>query len=189
MLDFKLVSAPPLAGTDHSFEGGRLHAPADFAAVSFALPLGGEKPAATAIKTAYGVALPDVGRSALSKDGAARVVRTSPDQGMILFTHATPDAERHVAAKLKGKAYTTDQTDVWVALELSGPASRTVLERICPIDLADQAFPEGAAARTVMEHLGTLIIRTGNDSFLLMSASSSALSFLHAIETSIDYAT
>ena len=189
MLDFKLVSAPPLAGTNRSFDGGMLTAPADFAVVSFALPLGGEKPAATAIKTAYGVALPDVGKSALSKDGAARVVRTGLDQGFIIFTHATPDAEPHVAARLKGKAYTTDQTDVWVGLELTGPRARDVLERICPIDLHPDAFAEGDAARTTVEHLGTLIIRTGPDAFLLMSASSSAESFLHAVELSIDYAT
>ena len=36
-----------------------------------------------------------------------------------------------------------------------------------------------------MEHLGTIIIRTEQDTFLLLSASSSAGSFLHAVETSI----
>ena len=36
-----------------------------------------------------------------------------------------------------------------------------------------------------MEHLGVLIMRTGEDRFLLLSASSSAGSFLHAVETAI----
>ncbi len=183
MPDFTLTSTPPLMGYDQSFEGVRLTAPADFAVVSVALPLGGEAAAQKAIKAAFGSALPDVGKSVHSK--AVRLVRMSLDQGFVIFTHATPDAEALVAGKLKGAAYTTDQTDVWTGLILSGAHARSVLGRICPIDLHPQAFALDDAARTTMEHLGTLIIRTGEDEFLLMSASSSAHSFLHAIETSI----
>jgi sarcosine oxidase subunit gamma len=36
-----------------------------------------------------------------------------------------------------------------------------------------------------MEHLGVLILRSGDDEYLLLSASSSARSFLHAVETSL----
>ena len=185
MLDFELVSAPPLAGYNQNFEGVSLKAPADLAIVSLALPLGGESASEKAIKTAYGAALPEVGQSALSKDSTARLVRLSPDAAFVIFTHGTPDAEPYVAAKLKGAVYTTDQTDVWTGLEIAGPNSRTALERICPIDLHKDSFAQGDAARTTMEHLGTLIIRTGDDAFLLLSGSSSAKSFLHAIETSI----
>ncbi len=185
MLDFKLTSAPPLAGYDQEFDGVHLNAPADLAIVSFALPLGQDAAAKKAIKAAYGVALPEVGHTISTKDGAILLVRLSLDQGFVLFAHPTPDAEPHVSRLLKGAVYTTDQTDVWAALGLSGPRSRTVLERICPIDLHPGAFAEGAAARTSMEHLGTLIIRTNADTFLLLSASSSAKSFLHAVETSI----
>lgn len=185
MPEFTLTSAPPLAGYDQSFDGVKLGAPVDLAIVSIALPLGGEVAAEKAIKSAYGAALPAPGKSVLSKDGLARLVRLSSDAAFVIFTHATPDAEPHVAEKLKGAAYTTDQTDVWSALEISGAKARTALERICPIDLHPDAFTDGDAARTSMEHLGTLIIRTGGDAFLLLSASSSAKSFLHAVETSI----
>lgn len=179
----KLISAPPLAGYDQSFAGVRLHAPADFAVVSIALPLGNEAAAQKAIKAAFGSALPDVGKSVLSK--GVRLVRMSLDQGFVIFTHKTPDAEPFAAQKLKGTAYTTDQTDVWTGLILSGANARMALERICPIDLHPGAFAVDDSARTTMEHLGVLIIRVGDDGFLLMSASSSAKSFLHAIETSI----
>ena len=185
MLEFTLVSAPPLSGYDQSFDGVTLKAPADLAIVSLALPLGGETAAAKSVKTAYGATLPEIGTSTLSKDGNARLVRLSPDAAFVIFTHATPDAEPHVAKKLKGAAYTTDQTDVWTGLEITGPRARTALERICPIDLHPDSFAIGDAARTTMEHLGTLIVRTGDDTFLLLSGSSSAKSFLHAIETSI----
>ena len=184
MPDYTLISTPPLAGYDKTVGATRLHAPADLAIVSIALPLGAEDAALKAVKSAYGAALPEPGRSILTKEGA-RLVRLGSDQAFVIFTHATPDAERAVATRLKGTAYTTDQTDVWTGLEIAGPDSRTVLERICPVDLHRDAFAEGDAARTVMEHLGALIVRTGDDAFLLLSASSSANSFLHAVETSI----
>jgi len=182
--EYSLTPAAPLAGTDITIAQTHLAAPVDLAIVSVALPLGAEKAAQKAIKTAYGVALPEVGKSSLAKDGA-RIVRLGSDLAFVIFTHPTPDAEPAVAARLKGAAYTTDQTDVWTALDLSGPNARAALERICPIDLHPDAFALGDAARTVMEHLGTLIIRTGDDSYRLMSGSSSAGSFLHAIETSL----
>ncbi len=184
MADFTLTSEPPLKGFDHSFGDTRLHAPADLAIVSIALPLGAENAALKAIKSAFDADLPAPGQSVMGKDDT-RLVRLGPDQAFAIFTHATPDAEPHVQSLLKGAAYTTDQTDVWSGLVLDGPLARTALERICPIDLHPDAFAEGAAARTVMEHLGVLILRTGPDTYLLLSASSSAASFLHAVETSL----
>ena len=53
--------------------------------------------------------------------------------------------------------------------------------RICPIDLHADAFGPDHATRTVMEHIGAMILRTGEDAFLLLSARSSAQSFLHAV--------
>ena len=189
MSDFTLISAPPLAGYDKDFGEASLKAPADLALVSIALPLGAEAAAVKAIKAGFGAVLPEPGKSVLSKDGGTRLVRLGRDQGMAIFTHAAPDAERVVAAKLKRAVYSTDQTDVWVGLEISGVASRVALERICALDLHPDSFAVDDARRTTMEHLGVLIIRTGVDSYLLLSGSSSAGSFLHAVETSIKYTT
>ncbi|MEM8775855.1 MAG: sarcosine oxidase subunit gamma [Pseudomonadota bacterium] len=183
MAEFSLISEPPLAGVEFEFGGIKVHAPENLAIVSIALPLGGEADAEKAINAAFGEALPDPGRSVVCKDGS-RLVRLSPDQAFVMFTHETPDAEPFIEQRLKGKAYTTDQTDVWVGLVVEGSQSRAALERICPIDLHDAAFAIDDAARTVMEHLGVLIIRTGANAFLLLSASSSADSFLHAIQLS-----
>ncbi|MFU1478948.1 sarcosine oxidase subunit gamma [Roseovarius sp. C7] len=184
MADYSLLSTPPLAGTDLRFGSCRITAPDDLAIVSLALPLGGEEAAKKAIAKAFGTALPEIGQSVTASDGAATLLRLGIDQAFVTFPHATPDAERVVAAKLGGAAYTTDQTDVWCALDVTGPDCRRALERICPIDLHPDAFKTGALARTTMEHLGTIIIRTQTDSFRLLSASSSAQSFLHAVETS-----
>lgn len=184
MADYTLISAPPLAGFDETIGDTRLFAPADLALVSVALPLGGETGAFKAIKAAYGADLPDPGKSVVAKDGV-RLVRLGPDQAFVVFSHSTPDANEVVQTRLDGKAYTTDQTDVWTGLAIEGESARTALERICPLDLHPDAFAVDDAARTVMEHLGVLIVRTGANGYLLLSASSSANSFLHAIETSI----
>lgn len=185
MAEYSLISDPPLAGYDKDFGSVRLKAPKDLAIVSVALPLGGETAAEKAVKAAYGVDLPEVGKSVVSPDNGAAVMRLGRDLAFVLFSHPTPDAEPLVAKALKGKAYTTDQTDVWVALELKGEGSRDALERICPLDLHDSAFAVHDAQRTVMEHLGVIIVRTEADTWLLLSASSSAGSFLHAVEISI----
>ncbi|WP_281966911.1 sarcosine oxidase subunit gamma [Roseovarius nanhaiticus] len=184
MPDFTLTAAPPLAGYERSFGDIRLSAPKDLAIVSIALPLGGEDAAKKAIKTAFGIPLPEVGLSDVAKDKATAIMRLGADQAFVLFPRATPDAEPHIASKLKGAAYTTDQTDAWCALEISGPGARRALERICPIDLHPDAFKVNAIARTIMEHMGAIVARTGDETYLLLSASSSAKSFAHAVEVS-----
>jgi sarcosine oxidase subunit gamma len=182
--EFSLKSAPPLAGYDETLGGIRLRAPEGLAIVSLALPLGGEAAADKAVKAAYGAALPEVGTSVVT--GEARLVRLGTDQAFVIFNHDGPDAQAMVAQKMQGAAYTTDQTDVWVGLEISGARCRAALERICPLDLHPGAFGVDRAARTVMEHLGVLIIRTGEEAYLLLSASSSAQSFRHALHLSME---
>jgi sarcosine oxidase subunit gamma len=182
--EFSLISAPPLAGYDETIGAIRLRAPEGVAIVSLALPLGGEAAAEKAVKAAYGVGLPEVGQSVIAGD--ARLVRLGVDQAFVIFNHTEPNAESVVAERVKGKAYTTDQTDVWVTLEISGARCREALERICPLDLHSEAFALDQAARTVMEHLGVLIIRTGEEAYLLLSASSSAGSFQHALHLSME---
>jgi sarcosine oxidase subunit gamma len=187
--DYTLTSTPPLAGHDRKFGDTRLHAPANLAIVSIALPLGGETAAKSAIKSAYGSDLPVPGKSVVTAKGDARLLRLAPDLAFVIFTHAGADAVDIVAAKLKGTAYLTDQTDVWCALELRGPMARPALERICPVDLHPDSFALHDGARTIMEHLGTVILRTDTDTYLLLSGASSADSFLHAVETSIENVT
>ena len=97
----------------------------------------------------------------------------------------------NAAKTLMGKSLSkqmamTDQSDSWVILALSGPQSRQTLARICPIDCGVSAMPIGTTARTSMEHLGAIITRRPDEGdhqpcFWLLSARSSAASFLHAI--------
>lgn len=185
MAEITLEAAPILGGVDIERAGCRLVERDDLALVSLAIPLGGLAKMETALKDGFGLTMPEPLMS--SENNGVRALQIAPDQLMLLFPHATPDADPYVAGKTDGAGYTTDQTDVWVRLELSGEAALSALERLCPLDLHESVFPLDAAARTTMEHMGTIIIRTAADRFLLLSASSSARSFLHAVETTLNY--
>lgn len=97
------------------------------------------------------------------------------------------------ASNLLGKGISnrlamTDQSDSWVVLALAGSLVHQTLERICPIDCSASAMPIGTAARTIIEHLGAIILRRPDDGdntcFWLLSPRSSATSFLRAVTAS-----
>jgi sarcosine oxidase subunit gamma len=184
--DYKLHSTSALGGYDRGFDGAALREVSGLAVVSVAVPLDGRAELAAAVKSAFGCALPKPALSVLSKDKSVRLVSTQADQYFALFDHAEPDAADHIADKLGAAGYYTDQSDNWVTLDLSGPLALSALERICPVDLDPDKFRVNASARTVMHLLGTLILRTGEDTYLLMSARSSALSFAHTVETAVE---
>ena len=165
----------------------------------------GDGPVRARLERAFGTALPAMGRSALGTDGE-RLLGLHADRLFVLFAPAdgaeAADPERAVAARLDGALgsdatggdagererdvqgpWLADQSDAWVMLRLAGPDRRDVLERLCPIDLHPTVFPVGAVARTVFEHLATIVLNESEDAFLLLSPRSSARSFLHELET------
>jgi sarcosine oxidase subunit gamma len=112
-------------------------------------------------------------------------MRLGRDQGLVISQNLPCHSARQFAELLNGAVYISDQSDVWVALEIAGPQACKVLERVCPIDLHPDVFSVDMLARTVMEHLGVIIARTNTNKYLLLSARSSARSFLHMLEISI----
>ena len=152
--------------------------------VSIAVPNGGLGLLKTAVSKLLKLDLPEPGHLTKAKTGNAMLVWTSPDQYLYLFDDAGKDPARTVGSGLGSKAYVTDQSDAWACLEMKGGRKLEALERICPIDLHPDKFVVGMAARTMMEHLGVLILRDQPDRLLLLSARSSAQSMLHAVETS-----
>lgn len=184
MSEIQLAAKSPLGGVRLEFEGITVSEVTDRAIVSVATPLGGEAALTEALLQAYGADIPKVGGSTMSAKHDARFLGLQSDQMFVLFPHAGLRAVDDIAGPVRGAAALTDQSDSWVLLRVEGAKSRLALERICPVDLAASAFPPGAVARTIMEHLGAIIVCEDTDKFLLMSARSSARSFLHAVETS-----
>ncbi len=179
-----LMAKSPLDGVRLELDGVTIAEITGRAIVSIATPNGGGDALSKALASSYKVEYPDTGHSSVSDDGKTRFLGLQQDQIFALFDDSKSSPMDAIAEKLGDTAYLTDQSDSWVMISLSGPKCRTALERICPIDLHPAAFPEGAVARTAMEHLGTIIVHESADLYLLMSARSSAGSFLHAVETS-----
>lgn len=185
MPDFTLAPESAFAHPPESFDGIDIAAVEDRAIVSLATPLGGDDALAAALQSAYGIAPPPVGQTATSTNGDVTLLRLTQDQMFALFTtEPATDPVATVRTALADSAYLTDQSDSWAGLRLAGPAARTALERICPLDLAAASFPAGRVARTVMEYLAVIIVCEAADTYTLLSPRSSADGFLHMIETS-----
>ena len=189
MADFALTARTPLDGYARTFGSVALAELAGLALVSAAVPQGGDAAFAAALAEGIGASRPATGESAPGDRFGARILGMQPDQLFILFEPPDPDrAAETVAEALGPAAYVTDQSDSWAMLRIAGAGAgaRAALERICMLDLDEDAFPQGKVARTVMEHLAVIVLRDGPDSFLLMSPRSSARSFLHAVEVSVE---
>ena len=182
MADIRLTAAPLSGGGDIDIAGNRIIARDDLALVSVATPLQGDAALKKVLTAEFGLKMPSATLSSMAK--GLRAVNMAPDAMLLIFAHPTPDAEMHVRTKLGGAGYTTDQTDSMLAIEVSGPDTMAAMERICPLDLDSDNFGKNASGRTVMEHMAATIIALGDAHFLLLTASSSAKSFLHALETS-----
>ena len=180
----ELLKAEPFLG-GYSLDLGEVAVEevTDIAIVSIATPLGGGDALAGAVQTAWGCALPAPRGASKSADGSVTLIFSTPDQTLAILPGVAGLAVTGVAETLGDAGYYTEQTDNWVGLRVSGARATTALERICPLDLATMAVD--GAERTVMEHLGVFILREAEDRFLLLSGSSSAKSFLHAVELSM----
>ncbi len=183
MPDTMLKAAPVLGGYSLDLGDVAVAEVTDIAIVSIATPLDGKAALAAAVTAAWGTGLPEPRMTSRSGDGAITLISSSTDQYLALLPGVDGLAVTGVAETLGDAGYYTEQTDNWVALRVSGAKAITALERICLLDLA--TMPGGGAGRTVIEHLGAFVMKEANDQFLLLSGSSSAKSFLHAIELSM----
>lgn len=187
MSDYSLTAAPVLGGFKETFGDTTIEEVTGLSIVSISAPRGGEDALNAAMKSAYGTDFPQTGKSTRSSDGAVQFLGMGPDQAFAIFDNAADDGDQIVAAKLGDAGYYTFQSDNWVVLRLSGGHAREALQRTCQIDIHPDVFLPGTVARTVMEHMGSTIVAEEGDSFLLLSAWSTAGSFLHAIETSVKF--
>ena len=187
MAEYRLTSEEFLGGYQAQFGPISLREISDICIVSMAVPLEEEQAVHKALKAAFGIDMPDIGQSQGAAALDSRVLRMGLDHMFVLFARAqnTERPEQQIKTLMKSAVYTTDQSHNWVGLEISGPGCRSALERICPIDLHPERFAVNAVERTQMEHLSTIILCVDHETYWLFSASSSAKSFLHALETSI----
>ena len=186
----KLHARSPLQGAVEKIGETTLTEITELAIVSAAIPLGGDKAAATALRSAFSLTPAVVGERSKATNGSEaftnlELLSLQTDQWFLIFDY--PDAEpvQLVQQALGDTLYLTDQSDSWVVVDLQGPLAIAALERICPLDLNDAVFTNASVSRTVMEHLSVILMRTHANGFRLLSPRSSAASIWHALHTSI----
>ena len=139
---------------------------------SVALFPGGAKLAAKGLK-ALGLSFP--APNTFTDKKGARIVWTGRDQCFLMS----------VAAPALEGAAVTDQSDGWTVLGLSGPGAVEVLARLVPIDLRLAAFPVGRAARTQVNHMNAVILRTGDYALEILVFRSMARTAWHELESTM----
>lgn len=110
---------------------------------------------------------------------------TGPDQWMI---EAEGQAEQDFALALAAEARgcsVTEQTDGWVAFEVSSVAGgtpiRRLMEKLVNVDAA--GFGPGCATRTGLEHMSVFLIRRAEDRLAVIGMRTLAGSLWHALST------
>ncbi|RMF34136.1 MAG: sarcosine oxidase subunit gamma [Alphaproteobacteria bacterium] len=131
-----------------------------------------------AVGSALGLDLPADGSSATGPAG--RLVWAGR-RAWLLFAEVAPEG---LAERLSGLAAVTDLSDGYAGLSLSGENARAVLARLCPLDLAGESFADGAAARSLIGHIGVHLIRNG-EAFEILALRSYASSLLHDVTTAM----
>ncbi|MEM9428721.1 MAG: sarcosine oxidase subunit gamma [Pseudomonadota bacterium] len=184
MAEITLKPTPCLGGVDLRIGAIHIQERDDLALICVAIPQEGEAAVADALLSTWDLPMPAPQR--VSTAGERSALWGAPDQ-VLLLAPRVPERESEVAAALDGKGYVTDQTHAWVILEVSGPGVQAAFERLVPLDLDPDMFPAGAAARTALEHMAAIALRLEAERFLLLSASSSARSFLHALTTTLSW--
>ena len=149
---------------------------------SLAIPLTSEKKCASEFKKIFKKLMPEIEKSLSISQGNV-IFRLASDL-LFLCENSNKKMSKATFDLLKRSFYSTDQSGGWCCLQVSGNNVLNMLERICPLDLAEERFKTLDVKRTSMEHLGVIIFKKSPKEFLLYSASSSSKSFLHAVETS-----
>ena len=105
----------------------------------------------------------------------------TPEMWMVEAPFAShEDITAGLKTALGDTASLTEQTDAWVRLDITADNPVPLFERLSNIDLATK--PVGFAARTVIEHLGTYLIKRSPTDITLYGPRASAQSLLHALE-------
>lgn len=182
--EFKIEPFPFLWGRERYFGDNYLEIISDQSIVSMAITRGDEEKFSTQFTNIFGNSPPKPGKFVNSIDNDYKFLWMSPDQIFALFKRENLYPETKIQKLMGDSGFYTDQTDNWCQIKLTGPHLIQVFERICPLDLNMQKFSVGNCARTIMEHLSTIIVHDSEEGFLVLSPSSSSESFLEVIEQS-----
>jgi sarcosine oxidase subunit gamma len=168
----RLIALSPCAGLLPVAIGGVTLTEADPGPVTSLAPFAGQEGAVDAVlRGAFGFGFP--APNTMAAGGGARVLWAG--RGRALLCGAAPDPA------LAGLAALVDLSDAFAWVSVAGPAAGAVLARLVPIDLRQGAFPDGATARTLVNHMTAQVTRTGPDAFELAVMRSMARTLVHEL--------
>ncbi len=109
-------------------------------------------------------------RLARVADGTDHAVRRyAPSQWFIVgYSPLDPAVVREKDAALGADLRLSDQSSGRVRLAMSGARARELLAKGSSVDFSARAFPLGASAATLFNHIGVHVTRTRADRFELM---------------------
>lgn len=177
-----LASLTPLGGTAPRTEtigAVAISEVTDRALASVAARRGHATDFAAAAETLFGQKPPAPG--AWSQAGDWTLIWTGPDQWFAEAPFAShEDIARIVKDGLGDTASVTEQTDGWACFDVEGAGVLALLERLCPLPTRQMAT--GAATRSIVEHMGCIVVcRRQGAHFSLIAPRSFAGSLHHAL--------
>ncbi len=140
---------------------------------SLAIRRGREADVTAAAQTA-GIALPHPGSY------APPAFWLAPDMWMIEGP-AAQDLRADLLTIFHDAASITEQTGAWACYDLTSTTLPNLMERLSNFDFS--AAADNAASRTIIDHLGCILIKHGPTTLTLYAPRSATQSLLHAITT------
>lgn len=113
------------------------------------------------------------------KTKSRKLIWTGQNQYFAIQDGFDPQMDEKISHEYGQAAYCSLQTDGWGALEISGPLVHDVLERFTPLNLREKTI--GFGARTSAHHIALIIMKTGEDSYEMLTPRSSSKAFLDAL--------
>ncbi|TPN12021.1 sarcosine oxidase subunit gamma family protein [Mesorhizobium sp. B2-1-3] len=149
---------PALAGRTISAAGAKVELLAPAERISLRAP----EASLAALSKALGVTLPKKPKTSVSKGGRT-ALWLGPDEWMIIDEAGNdPLAD---CAKISALHSAVGISHRNVAISVAGPAAAAAINSGCPQDLSLEAFPVGAASRTILGKAEIVLLRTAQDAF------------------------
>ena len=160
MHDYSLRKVNVLEDYDSEINGVKISEIKNKEIYALAIKEKNEKKATMSLQKHFGAQMPSVGKGSVSQKYNVKILRLSVDQLFLFFENKSLTEVQNIFKNLYDSFFITEQTDAWCGLKVSGRNIEECLIRVSPIDISLKNFPVNAFAKTMMEHLGTIMIRS-----------------------------
>ena len=126
------------------------------------ISLRGPAASVAALSKALGVALPQMPKTAVTKDRRS-ALWLGPDEWLVIDEAGKDPLADCAGVKALHSAVGVSHRNI--AIAVTGPAAAATVNAGCPQDLSLAAFPVGACSRTILGKIEIVLVRTAEDGF------------------------